>query len=195
MNKLLWLLPIAFLAACGGEDKKKEEEQKPDAPLVKSKNSTTFNNTFDKVVADYFHLKDGFVLSTDVPYKTVDLYASLLTVHLDSIPWTELKADPAIVETAKSSAKGIASELMVMKGVKGVEEKRKSFQMVSDQMYDLIRTVQYDKKLVYHDFCPMAFNNVGAYWLSDTSAIANPYFGSKMFDCGEIKDSLDFRVK
>jgi Cu(I)/Ag(I) efflux system membrane fusion protein len=41
----------------------------------------------------------------------------------------------------------------------------------------------------------MAFNDAGAYWLSKTSDIKNPYFGKKMLICGEVKDSLDFRHK
>jgi hypothetical protein len=80
-------------------------------------------------------------------------------------------------------------------GVKLLDEKRRSFQMISDQLYDLVRTVRYDRQVVYHTFCPMAFNDEGAYWLSNSSDIKNPYFGPKMLTCGEVKDSLDFRVK
>ncbi len=39
----------------------------------------------------------------------------------------------------------------------------------------------------------MAFNDAGAYWLSKTSDIKNPYYGKKMLTCGEVKDSIDFR--
>src|SRR5919112_1443628 len=61
-----------------------------------------------------------------------------------------------------------------------IEAKRKSFQMISDNMYDLLRTVRYDNEIVYHQYCPMAFNDAGAYWLSKTGDIKNPYFGKKM---------------
>jgi Cu(I)/Ag(I) efflux system membrane fusion protein len=33
----------------------------------------------------------------------------------------------------------------------------------------------------------MAFDNKGAYWLSETKEIRNPYFGDKMMTCGEVK--------
>jgi len=39
---------------------------------------------------------------------------------------------------------------------------------------------------VYKQYCPMAFNNQGGYWLSDQEAIRNPYFGDKMLNCGRI---------
>jgi len=35
--------------------------------------------------------------------------------------------------------------------------------------------------------CPMAFDNSGADWLQDHDKIDNPYFGSEMLRCGEIK--------
>jgi Cu(I)/Ag(I) efflux system membrane fusion protein len=67
--------------------------------------------------------------------------------------------------------------------------------MISDNIYDLVRSVRYDQQIVYHQYCPMAFNDAGAYWLSNTSDIENPYFGKKMLTCGEIKDSVDFRIQ
>jgi Cu(I)/Ag(I) efflux system membrane fusion protein len=36
----------------------------------------------------------------------------------------------------------------------------------------------------------MAFNNEGAYWLSDSEQIRNPYFGDKMLTCGVVKEKL-----
>ncbi|MFX4520371.1 hypothetical protein ABTA72_19455, partial [Acinetobacter baumannii] len=64
-----------------------------------------------------------------------------------------------------------------------------------EQLYDFIRTVQYDREVVYHEYCPMAFNDQGATWLSNSSDIKNPYLPKKMLHCGEVKDSIDLRVK
>jgi hypothetical protein len=36
----------------------------------------------------------------------------------------------------------------------------------------------------------MAFNKKGAYWLSESKVIRNPYFGEKMLDCGETRETL-----
>lgn len=44
---------------------------------------------------------------------------------------------------------------------------------------------------VYKQFCPMAFNNDGAYWLSMESEIRNPYFGSKMLTCGKVTETFE----
>jgi Cu(I)/Ag(I) efflux system membrane fusion protein len=37
----------------------------------------------------------------------------------------------------------------------------------------------------------MAFNNSGAYWLSDNATIRNPYFGDKMLSCGSVEEKLN----
>jgi hypothetical protein len=33
-------------------------------------------------------------------------------------------------------------------------------------------------------YCPMTFDNQGAYWVSRTSKLRNPYEGSRMLECG-----------
>jgi membrane fusion protein, copper/silver efflux system len=43
---------------------------------------------------------------------------------------------------------------------------------------------------LYRAHCPMAFKNRGADWLQATTEIANPYFGSKMFRCGDITGKI-----
>lgn len=43
---------------------------------------------------------------------------------------------------------------------------------------------------IYKKFCPMAFDNKGAYWYSDVKEISNPYFGEKMSDCGSIEKTI-----
>jgi Cu(I)/Ag(I) efflux system membrane fusion protein len=47
-------------------------------------------------------------------------------------------------------------------------------------------------RTVYYQFCPMMNNNKGAYWLSETSDIRNPYYGDAMLTCGETKDTLKY---
>lgn len=37
----------------------------------------------------------------------------------------------------------------------------------------------------------MAMGQQGAYWLSESQEIKNPYFGDQMLKCGETKEVLD----
>jgi Cu(I)/Ag(I) efflux system membrane fusion protein len=121
--------------------------------------------------------------------------ARLFIASADSLKLNDLKADSSIIQMAEGYVQSVSAEAKALVGEPNLEAKRKSFQMISDLMYDLVRSVRYDRETVYHQFCPMAFNDAGAYWLSKTSDIKNPYFGKKMLSCGEVKDSLDFRGK
>jgi hypothetical protein len=190
MKKYLPIIALAVLAACGGEDKNASADTQPEAPLAQSKNYETFNSSFSNFLNNYYHLKDALVLSNE---QLAIEQAKRLASSADSVNLAELKADPSIIEMAKQSAQTISTEAKALAGQKDLEAKRKSFQAISDNMYDLVRTVRYDRETVYHQFCPMAFNDAGAYWLSRTSDIKNPYFGKKMLTCGEVKDSVDFR--
>jgi hypothetical protein len=192
MKKYLIYALVSVLAACSSSEEKAKVEVQPQGPLAKSANSDAFNQSFGAVLDNYYALKDNFV--AEKPAQ-VDSTAKLMMVSVDSLQLKELKGDSSIVITAKTYTEGISSELKGLVGEKDIEAKRKSFQMVSDQLYDLIRTVQYDRAVIYHEFCPMAFNDQGANWLSNSSSIRNPYIPKKMLTCGEVKDSIDFRPK
>ncbi|APD08209.1 putative membrane fusion protein SilB [Flavobacteriaceae bacterium UJ101] len=43
---------------------------------------------------------------------------------------------------------------------------------------------------VYELFCPMVDDDKGASWLSNDHQILNPYYGSKMLKCGEVKQEI-----
>lgn len=44
---------------------------------------------------------------------------------------------------------------------------------------------------VYKQYCPMAFDNTGGYWLSASSEVLNPYFGDAMLRCGAVKEIIE----
>jgi len=73
-----------------------------------------------------------------------------------------------------------------------IEEQRLAFSGFSDQFYKAIKTFGLMGKTAYHQFCPMAFEGKGAYWLSESNTIQNPYFGEKMIACGDTKETLTY---
>ena len=70
-----------------------------------------------------------------------------------------------------------------------IEHQREHFEMLSNDVYDMVKTFKSDRSL-YKDFCPMYNNNKGANWISETKEIKNPYLGKKMPTCGEIKEEI-----
>ena len=192
MKRLLFFGFGFLLIACSSDDRKSKNQDMVHEPLSKSANSDSFSLAFNQLMTEYYTLTDDFIDENDTQ---INISANQLRLLVDSLPLTDLKADSNIIITARTYTQGISSELAGLLGEKDLEAKRKAFQMVSDQLYDLIRTVQYSSSVVYHNFCPMAFNNQGANWLSNTPVIRNPYIPKKMLTCGEVKDSIDFRPK
>lgn len=70
-----------------------------------------------------------------------------------------------------------------------IAHQREHFEILSKDVYDLVKTFGGGQKL-YYAHCPMAFDNKGASWVSETEEIKNPYFGDEMLECGEVKEEL-----
>ena len=71
-----------------------------------------------------------------------------------------------------------------------IDQMRESFIPVSKGIIGLNETFEPMNFKVYVQHCPMANNNKGADWLSKEEEIKNPYFGSSMLDCGELKSTM-----
>jgi Cu(I)/Ag(I) efflux system membrane fusion protein len=161
-------------------------------PLTAQINSGVFNTSFDLLLNSYYSLKDGLVAEDTVK---VNLAAVQMVQFADSLALDEIKGDSTgdIKNTALNFTGTISGSSKALAAETGLEAKRKEFEMITDALYNLIRVVRYDGNKVYYLFCPMAFNDKGAYWLSNESQIRNPYFGKKMLTCGNVADSLDYR--
>lgn len=81
-------------------------------------------------------------------------------------------------------------QLKIMVSSGKIEDQRIAFSEFSNQFYKAIKTFGLMGKTAYHQFCPMAFGNKGAFWLSEKKNIENPYFGDAMLTCGETKEVI-----
>ena len=70
-----------------------------------------------------------------------------------------------------------------------IKHQREHFVMMSDDVYDLVKAFGGGQPL-YHDHCPMANDNKGAMWLSETKEVKNPYFGGKMNECVKVQEVI-----
>ena len=66
---------------------------------------------------------------------------------------------------------------------------RENLVPLSDQLYHTLKKFEIDVD-GYRQFCPMAFDFEGAFWLSDSEDILNPYFGDEMLTCGNVEEAL-----
>lgn len=173
-------------------------DQKPEAIKV-SKHSETFNQSMQTVMNAYFDMTKGFVnWDTAVVAKT----SAALKQALDNLKIGEIQKDTAIYESALGPLDNIKVELTGLIGDTSLARKREDFNMVSQNLYDFLRTIRYDASKLYFQECPMAFDDEKpGNWLSTEVESDNPYlgtkhpkYGSSMLSCGEPKDTLNFII-
>jgi Protein of unknown function (DUF3347) len=160
-------------------------------PIDVGEQSDGFNAAFVQMLEAYYRLKDGFVAGNAV---AVDEANAELKKIADSLDINDIKGDSAgtIRETARYFSGTLATSAGTLGTKTDMEARRKEFNGITDALWNLTRTVKFSGEKIYYQYCPMAFNNQGAYWLSKDKTIRNPYFGSKMLSCGETQDSVDY---
>jgi Protein of unknown function (DUF3347) len=190
-------LGITYLVLHKSDSGRNKAAEKDPALLVGSKTSA-FNRSIDSVLTSYFELSDAFF---NVDTAQISVAAKKLTVAVDSIRFDQFKADSSLILTAITVAQSIPSEITGLLGEKTMEQKKREFNMITADLYSLIRAIKYDGSVVYYMSCATAFtDSTEGDWLSSTTAISNPYTGKNYPnnagtpECGEIKDSLRFRT-
>lgn len=91
--------------------------------------------------------------------------------------------DPLKSENTKEAL----SILTKMSKTKDLSEIRKHFKALSAIA---IAKAENTGRTFYIQNCPMAFDNTGADWLSNTKEINNPYFGPEMPHCGSVTKTI-----
>lgn len=111
-----------------------------------------------------------------------------------------LKVKDALVASNLKEANSGAKELKEVLGedlktvaiileAKTLEEARAQMPRLSDEIEELVSS-SITSGAIYKQYCPMALNNTGGYWLSSEEKILNPYFGDKMLKCGKIDSKI-----
>lgn len=141
----------------------------------------TFNQSLLEMLESYFAIQQN--LSGD------DLSATALAGQrfqkaLDKIDAQSLSGDAeSHWHSFQASFQKSSGEIVT---AKSIEAARSSFQPLSDSLYQLLKMFGVDAATTaYRFYCPMAFDNTGAYWLQNNDLLANPYFGAAMLRCGE----------
>jgi membrane fusion protein, copper/silver efflux system len=165
------------------------EQAKPDdtKKLAKSKVSMDFVMQLNTVFDKYIELKDAFVQS-DV--KKAKQTAGVMEQSLADIDMNLLTGDEHT--QWMNSTNKINNLLKHIQVLDEIEGQRKDFSDLSSAFYKVIKNFGLMGKTAYYQICPMAFNEKGAYWLSTTQKISNPYFGDQMLTCGENRETLSY---
>ncbi|MEX0966152.1 MAG: DUF3347 domain-containing protein [Bacteroidia bacterium] len=170
------------------ENQETMEADKADVPIVAEFVDVDegVKTHVEEVLEDYIKLKENLVEGNTMDAKgnAADLQAKLEGLRLMTLPPKQKQAfvnyDNMITEhTAQIAA------------LDDIEEQRVQFSKISEGIYSLAQNFGADSRTLYYQYCPMAFNNKGAYWVSETKEIRNPFFGEKMMTCGSTHHQIN----
>lgn len=144
-----------------------------------------FQKQLSKVYESYIKIKDALVLDDT---SKVSNQANSLLENLSQVDMTLIKDEAhnhwmSLANEIKSSATSISA-------TSDIKAQRDHFKHLSSHIINAVQLFGVNEK-VYLEFCPMADNNNGAYWLSKEEHILNPYFGEAMLTCGEVKQVIE----
>ena len=92
--------------------------------------------------------------------------------------------------TSLSNSKKATESAYKIAATTDLEDQRKEFSTLSNEMTSLVKASKLSTGSIYLEYCPMANDNLGAYWLSNEKQIKNPYFGDAMLKCGSVKETI-----
>lgn len=189
------------LAACSNNQSSKENASKTDADSMKmtkpdttaiAEVTPTFGNVDPKVAAGlksvvdhYLQVKNALINNSgeDAASGGKAMAEAISKVDKSLLTAEQKKVYDDIEDDLKEHAEHIG------KNSGDIKHQREHFVMMSEDIYDLAKAFGGGQAL-YHDHCPMADDNKGAMWLSETREVKNPYFGGKMNECVKVQEVI-----
>jgi Cu(I)/Ag(I) efflux system membrane fusion protein len=177
---------FTFLAGC-----KTKPAVTYNPKIIKTNLSKEHTLIFSTLLSSYLELKNALVATQNnvanenaerMKIQIVQLESSFQS---DSISISKNRNIIVQLDSMKLQVDNILKN-----NARSCEPQRIYFKYLSDNIFNLTKIVDAGNLNLYHQYCPMAMNEKGAWWLSASTEIENPYFGSKMLTCGEVVDTL-----
>ena len=144
-----------------------------------------FKAQLTKVYNAYLKMNDAFVESNA---KSVANEAKKVIKAIESVDMALLEHDPHMkwmdqLEILNRTINSISK-------LNDIEKQRNEYIQFNLAFYESVKMFGLENTITYFQYCPMANNDKGAYWLSSKKDILNPYFGDAMLSCGETKETI-----
>ena len=137
------------------------------------------------ILTEYLAMKDALIIDnleeakkagTNI-IKTIEGVNMSLFIGESHSVWMDLSSD-------------LKNALQHVQHFKTLEEVRGPFQQISNRMIELETSFNSTDETLYVLHCPMANNNKGADWLSNSKEVKNPYYGQSMLTCGVVAKEI-----
>ena len=178
----------AIMISCGKDAKKETTDENTE--VVKE-------TPADVVIAPKVDLN-----VTDSSSKVVFAEASLNEVYTNylRVKSALVNSDSALVmKTATQmnnaiedaeATKQLKATAELISVTKDINKQRDFFVTLTAEVEKMIKGAEITSGEVYKQYCPMAFEGKGGYWLSNSKEVRNPYYGDKMLKCGSVQETI-----
>jgi len=175
-----------------GEHEMEEPSGQQEAPATSQSRTGNLQwpqseaESYKKLTGSYLNLKNNLVNDQVASGQAENLLDALTQIEMQAftrqahMKWMELN------KPLKEKAEAIAQ-------ADKLEDQRTHFIGLSNAMISLVKAFDAPKNTLYVQFCPMADNNKGAFWLSTEEQVRNPYYGDRMLTCGEVREEVGIR--
>jgi len=138
----------------------------------------------EQLVEEYLQVKEALVAAdAEAAKKAAN---SVLTIA-NAMPVATLTTDEKAYAEEKTAQVKQSAAAIAKAG--DVEVQRENLEQLSESVFSLAKAFGAANQQLYYQHCPMANNSNGAYWLSASEEIRNPYFGDKMLKCGSTHET------
>ncbi|MDW3212154.1 MAG: efflux RND transporter periplasmic adaptor subunit [Reichenbachiella sp.] len=175
------------------------EEKKPSAPEHEGHETSSTENTMkmDMSVDENFkkQLTEVYKAQLILQQAFLATDASKANAEVSKVQDALKKVNMSLVKGEMhnhwmSGLKTLTESLDKIESSKDIKKQRLAYADFNDALYSAIKMFGTVGETIYYQFCPMARDNEGAYWLSSVEEIKNPYFGDAMLTCGENKEVI-----
>lgn len=186
------LAALAVFTSCGNNKNEPGEKTSLNGDSTSIKTTadqvTQKPGTINEIVSGYLDVKNALAGDNgkEAGNAANEIKNSLEKLDTTALTPEQMKTWVDVEDDIKEHAEHIAANSS------NIEHQREHFEMLSQDMIDLVKAAGSNKTL-YKDFCPMFNDNKGASWLSEVKEIKNPYLGKKMPNCGEVKEEIRAR--
>ncbi len=178
---------ISVFTGCKSELKEKNSTET--TTEVQAVENTNLNADISKTallnnfIDSYLVLKNALVNDSE---KEAAEAAKLMIIAIDNFDKRLLTdAEKTLFLEIEGTSKEHAEHIVKS----DLNHQREHFQLLSEDLIELVDILG-TTKTFYSVYCPM-YKKKGAFWLSEIQEIKNPYFGSKMLTCGEVKSQIN----
>jgi hypothetical protein len=140
------------------------------------------NSTINKITTAYLGVKNALAAGngTTAGAKAKELFATLSAQPDKGLKPDQQKLFDGYLDKLKFDSRHISETT-------AVDHQREHFASLSKNLYAVLKGLKMNTSTIYMEYCPMK----KAYWLSESSAIKNPYYSDKMMStCGRVAATL-----